>query len=73
MYTKKVRGIKDTDMDMYVVKSLELMNWLCHRGFTVRKVLDNDKYPQYKVFLFEDSEEIRKAVGEYVRGQRKGA
>lgn len=53
-------------MSMYTVRSLELMNWLCHRGFTVMKVLDSDKNPQFKIFLFQDSKEIRNAVDGYL-------
>ena len=51
---------------MYTVRSLELMNWLCHRGFTVMKVLDIDKNSQFKIFLFQDSTEIRNAVDSYL-------
>ena len=64
--TSRKRGIKNTDMPMYTVRSLELMNWLCHRGFTVMKVLDSDKNPQFKIFLFQDSSEIRNAVNSYL-------
>lgn len=64
--TIRKRGIKNTDMPMYTVRSLELMNWLCHRGFTVMKVLDSDKNPQFKIFLFQDSNEIRNAVDSYL-------
>lgn len=64
--TSRKRGIKNTDMPMYTVRSLELMNWLCHRGFTVMKVLDSDKNPQFKIFLFQDSEEVRNAVDSYL-------
>lgn len=30
------------------------------------KVLDSDKNPQFKIFLFQDSSEIRNAVGSYL-------
>lgn len=30
------------------------------------KVLDSDKNPQFKIFLFQDSKEIRNAVGSYL-------
>lgn len=64
--TSRKRGIRNTDMPMYTVRSLELMNWLCHRGFTVMKVLDSDKNPQFKIFLFHDTKEIRNAVDSYL-------
>ena len=58
-------------MPLYTIRSLDLMNWLCHRGYTVVKVLDNDKHSQFKVFLFEDSPEIRQAVSDYLMEQKK--
>lgn len=51
---------------MCTVRSLELMNWLCHRGYSVLKVLDSDKNAQFKIFLFEDTKEIRVAIGDYL-------
>lgn len=54
---------------MRTVRSLELMNWLCHRGFSVLKVLDSDKNRQFKIFLFEDTKEIRNAIGDYLSEQ----
>lgn len=63
------RGLRNTDVPMRTVRSLELMNWLCHRGFSVLKVLDSDKNRQFKVFLFEDTKEIRNAIGDYLSEQ----
>lgn len=58
-------------MPMYTIRSLHLMNWLCRRGYTVVKVLDSDKLSQYKIFLFEDSPEIRQAVSDYLMEQKE--
>lgn len=60
MYTR------DKKTDMYIVKSLDLANWLCRRGFTILKVEDNVRNPKYKVFLFEDTKKIRDKVTEYL-------
>lgn len=51
---------------MYIVKSLDLANWLCRRGYRILKVEDNVENPKYKVFLFEDTKEIRNKVTEYL-------
>ena len=55
---------------LYTIRSLDLMNWLCHKGYTVIKVIDSDKDPKFKVFLFEDSFEIRRAVTDYIVEQQ---
>lgn len=51
---------------MYIVRSLELTNWLCGQGYQILKVEDSEKNPKYKVFLFEDTSQIRKSVSEYL-------
>lgn len=56
----------DQKTDMYIVKSLDLANWLCRRGFKILKVEDNVRNPKYKVFLFEDTKKIRDKVTEYL-------
>lgn len=68
----KIKKQKNTSSlnPLYTIRSLELMNWLCHKGYTVIKVIDSDKDPKFKVFLFEDSLEIRRAVTDYIVEQR---
>ena len=39
---------------MYIVRSLNMTNWLCNNGFKILKVEDSEKDAKYKVFLFED-------------------
>lgn len=56
---------------MRTVRSLDLMNWLCQRGFVVKKVKDSDKNPQFKVFLYDDTKEIRAAIGYYMDEKTK--
>lgn len=38
-------------MQMHTVRLLELMNWSCHGGFAVMKVLDSDRSSQCKILL----------------------
>ena len=57
---------KGQKTDMYIEKSLDLANWLCRRGYRILKVEDNVENPKYKVFLFEDTKEIRNKVTEYL-------
>lgn len=51
---------------MYIVRSLDLTNWLCGQGYRILKVEDSEKNPKYKVFLFEDTKQIRNSVTEYL-------
>lgn len=36
-----------------------MANWLCNNGHKILKVEDSTKNPTMKVFLFEDSKELR--------------
>lgn len=38
---------------MYIVRSLELTNWLCGQGYKILKVEDSEKNPKYKIFLLK--------------------
>ena len=57
---------KDIKTQMYIVRSLDLTNWLCGQGYRILKVEDSEKNPKYKVFLFEDTKQIRNSVTEYL-------
>lgn len=48
------------------VRSLALANYLCNHGFKMQKVIDSDKNPQYKLFLFEDNKAIHDCITEYL-------
>lgn len=52
---------------MYVCKTLRLMHYLIRGGFECKKIQNDRNNPDYMVFLFEDSKELR----EYLRGYRK--
>lgn len=51
---------------MYIVRSIKLVNYLCQRGFTLLKAEDSKEDSRYKVFMYEDSPEIRDAVAAYL-------
>jgi hypothetical protein len=55
--------------DMCTVRSLALANYLCASGFPIQKVIDSDKNPQFKVFLFEDSRQIHNKITEYLQNK----
>lgn len=46
----------------YVVFSLRVANELVNKGFNVINAGVNIKFPQYKVFYFEDTKELRNAI-----------
>ena len=48
------------------VRSLDLVNYLCNRGFRIKKVIDSEKNSHYKIFLFEDSKAIQKSIATYL-------
>lgn len=49
----------------YVAFSLRLANFLVGKGFKIKNSGINLMYPQFKVFYFEDSIQLRDAVNEY--------
>lgn len=46
----------------YVVKSLEMTNFLVRQGHDIQKVDDARHNPEFKVFLFRDSKELRDSI-----------
>ena len=57
---------RDSKTKMYIVRSLELTNWLCGQGYKILKVEDSEKNPKYKIFLFEDTKQIRNSVAKFL-------
>lgn len=51
---------------MCTVKSLDLANYLCNKGYKMKKVVDSEKNPRFKVFLFEDSKAIQNSIATYL-------
>lgn len=52
-------------MNVYIVRSLAMTNWLCNNGFKILKVEDSEKDDKLKVFLFEDSPALHNMMMKY--------
>ena len=52
-------------MNMYIVRSLAMTNWLCNNGFKILKVEDSEKDDKLKVFFFEDSPALHNMMMKY--------
>jgi hypothetical protein len=57
--------------EMYIVRSISLVNYLCQRGFKLLKAEDSNDNAKYKVFMFEDCPEIRDTVAIYLSNRKK--
>jgi hypothetical protein len=57
---------------MFVVKTLDMTNWLCQQGFEILKVEDSEKDRRFKVFLFRDTQNLRNKVDEYLLIRKAG-
>ena len=56
-------------MKYYVAKTMRLASYLCSNGFEVVKE-DTDRYnPKYKVWLFEDSVQLRGCLMNYKKNR----
>lgn len=56
---------------MYIVRSLDLTNWLCSQGYRILKAEDSEKNPKFKVFLFKDTEKLRNSVEIYLSNKKR--
>lgn len=56
--------------EMCMVRSLDLANYLCNHGFKMKNVIDSDKNPRFKIFIFEDSRNIQCCISTYL--QKRG-
>ena len=54
--------ITNENKEVCTVRSLDLANYLCNHGHKMKKVIDSDKNPRFKVFLFEDSKAIQNCI-----------
>lgn len=54
-------------MKYYYIKTLRMMEYLTGLGYQVIKTIPDFNNPKYKVFLFEDTEELRGAMSGYKR------
>lgn len=58
--------ITNENKEMCTVRSLDLANYLCNNGYKMKKVIDSEKNPQFKIFLFEDSKAIQRSIATYL-------
>lgn len=58
--------ITKNNKEMCTVRSLDLANYLCNNGYKMKKVIDSEKNPQFKIFLFEDSKAIQRSIATYL-------
>ena len=58
--------ITRNNKEMCTVRSLDLANYLCNNGYKMKKVIDSEKNPQFKIFLFEDSKAIQRSIATYL-------
>ncbi len=54
-----------TDKPHFVVKSMYLCRYLQQQGFELQKARVNKFNPLHNVYLFKDTEELRKAVSDH--------
>ena len=55
---------------LYICKTLRMMNFLCKKYDCIKMADDKDN-PKFKVFLFEDSDELREYLSKYKNGLSK--
>ncbi len=61
----------ETRMKYYICRRIKLLTFLQNKGFQYI-MHEPDKYnPKYTIWLFEDTEEIRKAVDEYYENTKR--
>lgn len=53
-------------MQMCIIRSLNMANHLASQGFKIRKVEDSEIDSRFKVFLFQDTEELHEAMATFV-------
>lgn len=51
--------------DLYVVRSLRLMEELVKKGFSLHHVEDSKDNPFFKVFMFESTPELHKEITKF--------
>lgn len=50
---------------MYIIRTLKLKKYLEGKGFKAEGTMPNKDIPNFLVWMFQDSEELRQAVKEY--------
>lgn len=56
---------QNAKMEMYIVRSLSMANWLCSNGHKILKVEDSEKDSRFKVFLFKDTKDLHNTMAKF--------
>ena len=56
---------KRKDKSFYVIRGIGMVNYLIRQGFDLIKAEDDKDKPEFKVFLFKNTPELREAMGGY--------
>jgi len=59
---------KAETLNYIIIRSLSMTNWLCLHGHRIIKVSDSEKDSKFKVFLFHDTDALRKTMSEFKEG-----
>lgn len=57
----------NTETKMYIIRSLNMTNWLCNLGHKILKVEDSEIDPRFKVFFFADTKELHISMARFNR------
>lgn len=52
---------------MYIVRSLNMTNWLCSKGHRILKVEDSEIDSRFKVFFFADTNKLHETMATFCR------
>lgn len=55
-------------IQMYIVRSLSMANWLCRNGHKMLKVEDSEKNPKLKVFFFAETAALHNTMAQFQKG-----
>lgn len=57
-------------MNEKFIFSIQLVNYLGKKGIVYKKRKPDLKKPEYDVFIYDDTEELRQAISEYTNSKR---
>lgn len=52
---------------MYIVRSLNMTNWLCSKGHRILKVEDSEIDSRFKVFFFADTNKLHETMAAFCK------
>ena len=60
------------ESNVFVCKSILLMEYLVRQGFHLRKVRDSERSPKYKVFVFDSTPELEILAHDFILKKKVG-